>query len=376
MKQLLKWIWLLNKRLLKRPVFPILLLLIPVLVLGYSSIAGESGSLITVALAQDGEDALASQVITDLIENTQLINFLSCESTQEAEELVRRGKVDSAWIFPVGLNEKAAAFVSDPDPENAFVRVVEREDNVALLLAREKLSGKLYELCSRTVYLNFLRENIPEMRDASDEDLLALYDGTGITTQLFVLESTDGTATEIGQTNFLLTPLRGLLGVVIALCALAAAMYHIRDTQHGTFSWVALHLRPFAELGCQMVALVNLGIVSTVSLVFVGQTGTLLREIATILLYSLCCAAFAMMLRRLCGSMRALGTALPLLAVVMFLICPVFFDLSSFKVLQYLLPPTYYINTLTSDRYLLLMPIYTLACAAVYLVAGKVLRRE
>ena len=376
MKRLLKWVWLLNKRLLKRPVFPILLLLIPVLVLGYGSIAGESGGMITVALAQAGEDALASRVISDLTENTQLINFLPCESSAEAEETVRLGKADSAWIFPEELAEKAAAFVNDPDSDNAFVRVVVREDSVALMLAREKLSGKLYELCSRTVYLNFLRENIPEMRDASDDELLTLYDNTGITTELFVFESADGTAVDIGKTNFLMTPLRGLLGVIIVLCALAASMYYIRDTKHGTFSWVALHLRPFAELGCQMVALVNLGIVALLSLVLVGQSGTVLREIAAILLYSLSCAAFAMMLRRLCGSMRALGTALPLLAVVMLLICPVFFDLGTLKELQYLLPPTYYINAVTSDRYLLLMPVYTLACAAVYVAAGKILRRE
>ena len=185
MKQLLKWIWLLNKRLLKRPVFPILLLLIPVLVLGYSSIAGESGSLITVALAQDGEDALASQVITDLIENTQLINFLSCESTQEAEELVRRGKVDSAWIFPVGLNEKAAAFVSDPDPENAFVRVVEREDNVALMLSRERLSASVYPYLSERIYIHFLRDLAPELDHLSDEQLLEYYHGTDLDFDLF-----------------------------------------------------------------------------------------------------------------------------------------------------------------------------------------------
>lgn len=376
MKKLLQWVWLLNKRLLKRPVFLIILLLIPALVLGYGSVANEQSGMLTVVLAQEGDDPLATQVMEDLKESSQLIAFKILPSPEAAVEQVRLGKADSAWIFPDELAEKAEIFAADPGENNAFVRVVEREDNVMLMLAREKLSGQLYELCARTVYMNFVRSHIPEMENASDEELLELYEKTDITTELFNFETADGKVVELGQTNYLLSPLRGLLGVITVLCALAAAMYHIRDTQHGTFAWVPLHLRPLAELGCQMVAVVDIGIVSLVSLSLVGQTQNLLREILVLVMYGLCASVFAMMLRRLCGTVRALGAALPLLVVAMLLLCPVFFDLAAVKQLQFLFPPTYYINAVIADRYLWYMPVYTLICGGVYLLAGKVLRRD
>ena len=54
---------------------------------------------------------------------------------------------------------------------------------------------------------------------------------------------------------------------------------------------------------------------------------------------------------------------MPLLAVVMLLVCPVFFDLGMVRTVQFLFPPTYYINGVYQSRYLLYMTVYPLCCA-------------
>lgn len=369
-KRIFTWYLLLQKRLLKKPLFLILLILIPVLCLFYSDAAREESGVLTIALAQEGRDPLASRVIADLAGSSQLIHFRVCETTEEATDLVRREKADAAWLFPADMQQRMEAFAAEPKKSNAFVTVVERESSVLLLLTQEKLGGELYDLCAETVYLNFIRQNIPEMKDASNEELLHYYRNSGISDTLFLFEQTDGTPQEENTANYLTAPVRGLLAVVVILSGIAAAMYYIRDLQLGTFSWVPMQLRPAAELGCLLVATGDLTLAAMISLLVSGLAGPVLVELLALVQYGLCAAVFCMMLCRIFGSVRALGALLPLLVTGMLVVCPVFFDLGMLRQLQYLLPPTYYIHCVYNSSYSLYMLLYTLACAAVYLLTG------
>lgn len=377
MRKLLTWAWLLNKRLFRRPTFLVILLLIPVLVFGYGHVARQESGMVTVVLAQEGEDPLARQIMDDLMGSSQLILFRDCESDREAVDQVAHGKADAAWIFADGLEERIEAFTAEPDADNAFIRVVQREEQVMLMLTREVLGGKALDLCAERVYIRFIREKLPEMDHLSDDALLELYNTTALSGQLFRFEQTDGTAVDREQADgYLLTPVRGLLAVVIVLCGMATAMYYIHDCQLGTFAWLPVGLRPGAELGCQMVSVLNVCAVSLISLAAAGLAGPLAMELVLVLLYSLCVAAFSMLLRRLCGSIRGLGTMIPLAVIVMLLVCPVFFDLGALRMAQFLFPPTYYINAVYNSDYVLYMLLYTVICGCLYWLAGKVLKRD
>jgi ABC-2 type transport system permease protein len=313
----------------------------------------------------------------DLMDSSQLIIFRNAESPEEAVEKVAHGKADAAWIFPDDMARHVEVFVADPDSDNAFIRVVQREEKVMLMLSREKLGGVVFDLCAERIYLNYLRQNLPQMDGASDQELLELYENTDLDGDLFNFEQTDGASTENDDSgHYLMTPVRGLLAVVIVLCGIATAMYYIQDSSHGIFAWMPQRLRPAAELGCQLVSVVNVSVAALVSLAAIGLAGSFGLELLVLVMYSLCVAVFSMTLRRLCGGIRGLSTLMPLLVVVMLLVCPVFFDLGALRQMQYLFPPTYYINAVHNEVYLLYMLIYTLIAAAVYYLAGWILRRE
>jgi ABC-2 type transport system permease protein len=284
--------------------------------------------------------------------------------------MVRGGKADMAWIFEGDLETKLQAFLDQPKEKNAMVTVLLRQDDVTLRLAREKLSGALYQALSRRLYISFVRENVPELASLSDDALLQYYNTHEITDDLFAFDETDASMASVQTVHYLTAPVRGLLAVVIALCGMATAMYYVQDTRRGTFSWVSTRALPAVELGCQLVSLANVTAVVLLALVLSGQSGSLLRELAAALLYCLCCAAFCALLRRLCGSVRMLGAILPLLVVVMLVICPVFFDFGSLRAFQYLLPPTYFINAVYSTKYLLYMAGYTGICLGLYSLLG------
>lgn len=124
-----------------------------------------------------------------------------------------------------------------------------------------------------------------------------------------------------------------------------------------------------------MVSIVNVSAAALLTLLIIGMASSLGRELLVLVLYSLCTASFCMLLRRLCGSVKVLGILLPLLIVAMLLICPVFFDLGDLRQLQFLLPPTYYINAVHNDAYILYMLLHTLATGSLYLLLGKLLKR-
>lgn len=370
------WLWLLTKRLYKKAAFLIIMALIPLLVFGYSLIADDESGIVTVALAQEGDDPLADRIFGDLRSNTQLVRFIECESPEDAEELVVLGKADSAWIFPDDLQSHIETFIEKGGAARyAFVKVIERENNVVLSLAQEKLGSALFHAAAQTIYLNFARENSEVLAELTDEELLTYYDSVNMTDALFSFETRSAEASESSASAYLTAPVRGLLAVVIVLCGLATAMYHIQDLENGTFAWIAEKKRPLVELSGQMISVLNVSSVVTLSLALCGMTASFLSELAALILYALCTAAFSMMLRRLCGNLRILGTLLPLLTVAMIAICPIFFDLGVLRELQYLFPPTYYINAIYNSKYYLYMLLYTLAAFAVYFLTGKLFRR-
>ena len=378
MNRLLKWFLLLNKRLYKKISFILILLLIPVLVFGYSSIAEQDSGVLTIALAQAGEDEMAGNVIWNLLEEKSLVRFLGCETPQEAKDLVADGKADAAWIFPADMEARVYRFVANPSRLNAFIQVFEKENSVPVILAREKLSGAMYANCSKAMFLSYIRENVPELAHKTDAQLLAHYDEISVDGDFFrfTLMEAPEASPEAENTNYLLAPVRGLLAVVTVLSGLAAAMYYIQDKQAGTFSWISQRKSAVVEFGCQMICGLNVSAVILLALFFSGLATSLGREMAILLLYVLCTALFCMTVRRLCGKLTVLGTALPLLVVVMLVVCPVFFDLGMLRNLQYLFPPTYYINAQYSDFYLGLMGLYSAALLIIYFLSGKLLHRK
>lgn len=361
-RKLLLWFAMLSKRLYKKPTFLILMVLIPLLVVGYTAISGGESGMLTIGLACEENDPLAQEIFSDLQTSSQLISFRIYDTPQEAETLLRGGKLDAAWIFSGDIADKIEIFSQQPSASNAFIRVLEREDNIALMLSRERLNGTIYPYVAQRVYVHFLRDLAPELDHLSDAQLLEYYEAVDLSTKLFDYANA---ASQQQHESFLLSPLRGLLGALILLCSLAAGMYYIRDLEAGTFAWINRKWLFLPEFGCQMTASLHIGIVCAICLSFCGLAASVWLELAILLLYSLCCSVFAMLLRQLCGSMKLLGAMLPLLIVVVLVVCPVFFDLGPLRTAQYLLPPTYFINAPYNLRYLGYMAGYTAILATI-----------
>ncbi|MBQ7118890.1 MAG: ABC transporter permease [Oscillospiraceae bacterium] len=374
MKRTFYWFSLLNKRLYKKPVFIVILALIPLLMFSFGIAAQGDSGLIHITLARtDKNDALSQDITTGLLERNGLILFTESSSPEEALDMVKSGKADAAWVFPDDTAGKVEAFSANASKSNYVVDVFQREETIPLRLSREVLSSEVFEHCSRNMYINYIRKNIEGLNSVADSDLYKHYDEFEKDTELFQFSDTENTALSNSK-NYLLSPLRGLLSVIVLLCGLAATMFFMQDKKSGTFSLIPEHKLPMVGFICQLIAILNVGIVMLISLFVSGLSVSFLREIAMLILFCISCASFCSILHFFVRDIKFLGALIPLIIILSIAICPVFFDFNSVHLIQQLFPPTHYINAVYDNTALLFSAIYCGASFALFLLFSKLHR--
>lgn len=368
----LLWAALLTKRLYKKWTFLLLLALIPVLVLGYGMVDKSDAGVLTIALScQNWEDEAAAEMVNSLQNGSQLIRFQVYPTEEAAEEAVKSAEVDAAWIFLEGTQERLEAFAHGFSNRDAFIRVVEREESVSTILAREKLSAAAYTQVGEALYVQYLRAKVPALEGVSQDEFLEYFRQVNLNGQLFTFAS-QGQETTEQEATYLTAPVRGLLAVVVVLSGLAGVMYHQQDKAAGTFARVPENRGFLLEMGCQLLILTNVLVVAEVALILTGDTRGFWPETGAFVVFLFACLGFSMLLGTLLSHRNAMAVAMPVIAVAMLAVCPVFFDLGILRRFQLLFPPTYFLRGLYQPQYLLWGMLYGCVTLLSAFALGKI----
>ena len=376
MKKYLKWFQMLSLRLYKKPSFIAILLVIPICVIGFAAAAkGDSGFLHIVLAQDDKNDTISGNIISELVSENSIIRFSVAESPEEAEDFVRTGKADAAWIFPKKLDEKIEEFVSSSYFKGEFVEIIERESSVPLRLAHEKLSVKLFRVLAEKYYIDFTRREAPSLDGMDDNTLMHYYNTVSISEELFIVTDVDGNEadTSVGA-SYLTSPVRGLLSIVIILSGMAASMFCIQDERRGTFSWLSESRRIYVDMVCVFISVLNISAVAYIALLIGGLSTGIFREAIAILLYVLCSSFFCLILRQIFRTVKLYGVVLPLVIITMIAVCPIFFEIKQLGGLVNIFPPSLYINASHNNACLLYMLIYAALSAVICIVLDRILR--
>ena len=368
------WLMMLNKRLLKKISFLIILCSIPLLVLGVNLMAKQESGILRVILCQEDADDLSEKIVSQLLDMKSALSFVEVETEEEAIRLVQANKADAAWIFPEDFEGVMKTYFQEGIWDEPLIRVVEKEDNVMLHLSREVLFGGLYSSITYTVYEQFVRTEVLDGAEVSDEELWESYQKTNMEENMFVFSYLDGETADMG-TSYMLYPVRGLLALVIVLCSLALGLYFMQDEQNGIFIRLPLNRTVWGSVLYQMPGLVDVGLVVLLALFFSGVAIGLLTELGLMFVYLWMVAGFSDLVRRLCKKQVRLGALIPMLVLVMLAVTPIFMGAPNMKWLQLLLPPYYYINALHSNAYRIGMLVYVAVIFAVDFVVLKLQER-
>lgn len=359
-------LWLLQKRLLKRGSFLLLMCLAPLLAAGVGKLSEEPSGIAAIALYLPEGDKTAAEISERLFDGESVLHYLVCDSEAEARTLVEGGEADAAWIFAEDMEENLRR-LAGRRRVRPVVTVVEREDSVSLILGREILSAAIYPSFVYAVYEGYVREDL-DMPEVSEEELRAAYESVSVEGSLFQMVYPDQTPGEEEDYSYVQAPLRGILAIWFTFCGLASSLWFMQDEERGVYGKAGGIKRLFAAYRASAVFLADAAVILLLSVKLSGVFTDWKREVVSCAVFAVCVTAFVNLLRLLCRTPQRLGVALLPLGAVMLALCPVFLNLQHFRAGKLLLPPWYYLQSIHNVYYLYLMTIYAAVLVAVSLL--------
>ncbi len=390
---------LLNKRITKQPVFLVLLALIPVLVLGVRMAAGQSGSLVTVAVAPGRADDHTAHAVIDKLthDDSPAVRYIRCPDGETVKETVSAGEARLGIVFPEDLDELFAAYGaqetgnlndgalsmlgalfgsgSDDLKEHQIICYTATNDVVSKM-TREQLFSKMYRDMETAVLKVWLRSH-PDLGTFSgeerDEYAETVRGDSAVEYDFFDLEYMDGERiSDEAARQYISSPMRGLLAVLLTLTALAAVLYLCDDIRKGRFVWISPQKKSLFYYGCILLPMADLGLAAYIALYLSGSFTSWKKELPSMVLFLLCAAGFANLLRVILRKMTLIASSVPIVLCACLFLTPVFADLTIMEPLQMLLPTYLYLKSIHGVQPLWMMAVYAAVTAIPAFVPDKI----
>ncbi|MBQ4630491.1 MAG: hypothetical protein IJB70_05890 [Clostridia bacterium] len=359
-KKICIWLYMLTKKLFHRWSFLVLLALIPVIIPLLGGVLSDEGGIVKIALcAESDSDEVAHSVINTLISEDSVIKYEIFDNREEAVRAVEQQKCDAAWIFDAKFKERMNAYV-DKESIKPFMQIVEREDTISLMLAREKLFGSLYTNISYKIFDNFVSNELLPDKNLSDETIKKYFDAEKQNVNLIEIKMIGSDKVlNISDSNYLKTPLRGLLSLLIMLCGFAAAGFFMKERLDGMYDWLSPKSKIIPAFGSCFAAVFVSALVVFASLYAGGLNVDFVTEFCSMLVYIFATTSFCVFLTACFRSFVKFGPFIPFLMIIMLVLCPIFFSFRFLHGIQLLIPAYYYLMSVYSFEYVWYMAIYS-----------------
>lgn len=353
-----------GKRLLKRPVYLIILLLMPLTVFLLSRTQAESPSGIRAMLYAEGGDwnereDLLDKIIGRLLAEDATVRFTLVESEEELKRAVLKQEVDCGYVFPEDFSERLRN-----DDWKRSVTFYCGEDTMIPMLVNELLYTSVFQVYSADAFIDYMGTVYGEEAggrinaENKTEELLNLYLTNGSTFSFAYYgesaeEGNDDQAYEdyIKETKKTadltagVVPVRGMLALFMMLSAFCGLVDHKRDHEAGRFVWV----KNKQAVQFMMILIPTTG-AALVSLLCIRASGSwqgIGMEIASVIFYMFALTAYMMIWGLLFRSEHAVVASVPFLMIATILFCPVFWNLKSvlpvLQIMEKLFPVSWYL---------------------------------
>ncbi|MBO4468365.1 MAG: ABC transporter permease [Clostridia bacterium] len=342
MMRFIRMALLMQKRLLKKPSFIVILLLIPIAVGSITAISKKEAGILRISVYPGGDnDPATRSVVERICEHKDILNVEFSNSASSAKDAVAHGESDCAWIFPENLKKVISDFVKDDSSDEKLVEIYLQEENVPTKLSGELLFGAVFPEVAKEIYLDYLKNDLGLQKTVTDKELLKIYNKIDTDTDIIRFVDTEGKKTE--KTNYLVSPIRGILSIFIMISSLASAMYFMKDSISGAFAIMPRKRRLLLLYASVFFGAFDCGVVSFISLCFTPLFTSVSTEIAAILLFITTISAFSAFFSVLLKKPERTGAFLVFISIFVFAFCPVFFDLKV-PIISQLLPQTHYLR--------------------------------
>lgn len=355
-----------GKRLLKRPVYLIILLLMPLSVFLLSRTQAESPSGIRAMLYVEGRDwnereDLLDKIIGRLLAEDATVRFTLAESEEELKRAVLKQEADCGYVFPEDFSERLRK-----DDWKRSVTFYCGEDTMIPMLVNELLYTSVFQVYSADAFINYMGTAYGEEADGRTnaenkaEELLNLYLTNGSTFSFAYYgesaeEGNDDQAYETYNYNKKtkktadltagVVPVRGMLALFMMLSAFCGLVDHKRDHEAGRLVWVKN--KRAVQFMMILIPTTGAALVSVICIRASGSWQGIGTEIASVIFYMFALTAYTMIWGLLFRSEHAVVASVPFLMIATILFCPVFWNLKSvlpvLQIMEKLFPVSWYL---------------------------------
>lgn len=418
-KKILLWAVLLNKRFLRKPLFLLLLCLIPLIAFLSRWMPAGSGNLLTVGLCPGNRnDSFAGQVIDRLVDERSggVVRYVRYNSEDSLSEAVYKGDIRLGFLFPDDLTALVSAYakVSYENNESALsmlgealgisrketvdkegmkanaIRVICGSNDIVTKMEKEHLFGNLYddiEIFVLKAFMDVHAADLPMSKEERDAFLEKEMTGSDSGENFFQLADADGKIIEDRALDlYYLSPLRGLLAVTLILICFAACLFLTQDNRKGLFVWLHPAFRSLFNYLYVLIPVIDGGIFAYLALRLSGamdlsssganDAAGAGRELFLWILYLLAVTGFSNLVRVLTRRAAVFSAAIPIVVMGCLFLTPIFFDLRIIPAVQAALPTYFYLKAIGQTGFVMPLCLYALITGAVSVAIDSLITRR
>lgn len=356
MKKILTWIFLFQKRILKKPMFQITILLIPILLFLLFTFNKSSDSLVRVALIS-GNDEYSQNFVKDLLDSSNhVISYYQCYDESQMRKDVLTGKAECGYIMPDDMPRKIAQFSSKK--KQGIITAIVKKESISTKIVNEIIYGRLFSERAYPVLKDFINEKQPDrLTSAEDEKMYDAFSKYLIEPLMFSFEYADGSKNDLlnnddSSHNYYMLPVRGILSVLILVSSMSGVLMLSNDDRKNTWGFIRLSKRPAFNYFYIFMSILPIAICSLAAIFITGISTNVLNEIRLMVLYTLLLTGFSSLLKALIKNIYVLCSLIPVTVLLSLIICPVFIDIGSIvpqaRFVRLFLPTNYYLDSIYS----------------------------
>ncbi len=363
MRKCFVWFCMLTKRLLFQWSFILILCIIPIVMPLANVFMNQESGVFHVALCNEDKSERSAEIIESILNRESVVRFTYVNTREEAERAVRTKKADAAWIIKDGFRENLIDHVN-AERTGAVIDIIEQEETIITKISRELLFGAIYRDLSYEIYRDFSLDVLSP--DVPEEEMRSIYENQEKMGQVIVSRKLNTNKPVKSDVNYLTAPIRGILSLVMLLCSLAAAIYHLKDRKDGRFDWMSHRDRIAPAFASCLGAACISGAVVFIALIVSDVSTGFVNELLSMLLYIPAVTGFSLLLCVCIKSPGKLGALIPGIMIAALALSPIFFELAGVKIFSMLLPTYYYLYSVFDAMYYLYSIVYSIA---IYIVA-------
>lgn len=362
MRKFIIWFVLFQKRILRKPMFQITLLLIPLLIFLLYSFAKDNNALIDVAIFTEDENGYAEDFVENLVnDSTDVVSFYICENEDQLRRDVLMEKVECGYIIPPEIDKLVNEFYRDGDMQNSsldgIVKVITRNSSVSVKVVNEIVLGEMFSCAAFSILDDFMHEK--HFNDMSENDanskLKGYFNNNRHRHMMFAFEYADGSDNIMlnqSGSNYYMLPVRGMLSVLILVASMSGVIMLDGDDKKGTWGRIRVVKRPFFNYLYILLSVFPVAFCSLIAIFLTGLSTDFVREMLIMSTYMFLAAGFANFIYVFIKSIYVYCTLIPILVVVSLIVCPVFVDFGDIvkpvKFIRSILPTAYYLQSVYS----------------------------